>query len=162
VFGKVRRGSDGKKLVAHRRYPARPTMGQYVSHHLRVRYRECDQQGVVFNGHYFSWFDDVFTEAFRELGMPYDEVIDSGVDVVVAEAKARYRAGARFDDELELRWWVTHLGNTAMVTRIDVRRGDQVLVEGEIRYVFVNAHTTDKRPIPDEFRAKLEPYLSDG
>jgi acyl-CoA thioester hydrolase len=137
-------------------------MGEFVSHRLRVRFRECDQQGVVFNGQYFGWFDDVFTEAFRALDMPYDEVIEAGVDVVVAEAKARYRAGARFDEELELRWWVAHLGTTAMTTRTDVLRGDQVLVEGEIRYVFVHAGTTDKRPIPDELRAKLETCLSDG
>lgn len=137
-------------------------MAERYIHRLRVRYRECDQQGVVFNGHYFSWFDDAFTEAFRAAGMPYDEVIEAGVDLVVAEARARYRSGARFDDELELHWWATRLGNTGMTTRIDVVRDDEVLVEGEVRYVFVDAGTTDKRPIPDAFRAKLEPYVSDG
>jgi acyl-CoA thioester hydrolase len=134
-------------------------MAERYVHRLRVPYRDCDQQGVVFNAHYFSYFDDTLTEAFRELVMPYNEMVESGVDLVVAEAAARYRAGARFEDEIELHWWVTRLGNTAMTTRIDVMRGDDVLVEGELRHVFVDAGTTNKRGIPDAIRAKLEPYL---
>jgi acyl-CoA thioester hydrolase len=136
-------------------------MAQRYSYRLRVRYRECDQQGVVFNSHYFAWFDDALTEAFRDLVLPYNEMLETGVDVVVAEATARYRAGARFEDELELRWWVTRLGNTAMTTRIDVMRGSELLVEGEMRHVFVDTGTTSKRPIPDIFREKLEPYVEE-
>jgi acyl-CoA thioester hydrolase len=136
-------------------------MAERYSYRLRVRFRECDQQGVVFNSHYFAWFDDVLTEAFRDLVMPYNDMLESGVDVVVAEASARYRAGARFEDELELRWWVARLGNTAMTTRIDVMRGDELLVEGEMRHVFVDAGTTNKRAIPDIFRETLEPYVEE-
>lgn len=136
-------------------------MAERYRYRVRVRYRECDQQGVVFNAHYFSWFDDALTEAFRDLVRPYNDMLESGVDVVVAEASARYRSGARFEDELELRWWVTRLGNTAMTTRIDVMRGDELLVEGEMRHVFVDAGTTNKRPIPDVFREKLAPYLEE-
>ncbi|HEX6459300.1 MAG TPA: thioesterase family protein [Thermoleophilaceae bacterium] len=135
-------------------------MAERYVHRLRVPYRDCDQQGVVFNAHYFSYFDDTLTEAFRHLVMPYNEMIESGVDLVVAEASARYRAGARFDDEIELHWWLTRLGNTAMTTRIDVMRREELLVEGELRHVFVDAGTTNKREIPDGVRAKLEPYLA--
>ena len=134
-------------------------MAQRYHYRLRVRYRECDQQGVVFNSHYFAWFDDVLTEAFRDLVLPYNDMLETGVDVVVAEATARYRGGARFEDELDLQWWVTRLGNTAMTTRIDVMRGEELLVEGEMRHVFVDAGTTNKCPIPDAFRTKLEPYF---
>ena len=135
-------------------------MAERYVHRLRVPYRDCDQQGVVFNSHYFAYFDDTLTEAFRELVMPYPQMLGDGVDVVVAEATARFRAGARFEDEIELHWWVTRLGNTAMTTRIDVLRGDQLLVEGEMRHVFVDAGTTNKRAIPDVFRIKLAPYLA--
>jgi acyl-CoA thioester hydrolase len=126
---------------------------------LRVRYSECDQQGVVFNAHYFAYFDDALTEVWRDVVVPYGDMVRSGVDVVVAEARARFRAPARFDDEIELRWWVTRLGNTAMSTRIDVMRGEELLVQGDLRHVFVHAGTSDKREIPPDYRAKLEAYL---
>ena len=86
---------------------------------------------------------------------------ERGIDMVVAEARALFLGGARFDDELELRWWVTRLGTTAMSTRIDVARDGTALVEGEMRHVFVEAGTTDKKPIPPEIRAPLERYLAE-
>jgi acyl-CoA thioester hydrolase len=126
---------------------------------LRVRYGECDLQGVVFNANYFAYFDIALTEAWRELFGSYGEMYERGIDMVVAEARARFLGGARFDDELELRWWVARLGTTAMSTRIDVVREGTALVEGEMRHVFVDAGTTDKRPIPPEMRAPLERHL---
>ena len=139
--------------------PCAPQMAERYTYRLRVRYSECDQQGVVFNAHYFAYFDDALTEVWRDVVVPYGDMVKSGVDVVVAEASARFRAPARFDDEIELRWWVTRLGNTAMSTRIDVMRGDELLVEGDLRHVFVHAGTSDKREIPPDYRVKLEAYL---
>ena len=132
-----------------------------LAYKLRVRYGECDPQGVVFNAHYFAYFDIALTEAWRELFGPYEEMYKRGIDMVVAEARARFLGGARFDDELELRWWVTRLGRTAMSTRIDVVREGTSLVEGEMRHVFVEAGTTNKQPIPPEIRAPLEHYLAE-
>jgi acyl-CoA thioester hydrolase len=134
-------------------------MARRYTHRLRVRYGECDQQGVVFNAHYFAYFDHVLTEVWREAVMPYDAMVESGVDLVVAEARASFRAAARFDDEVDLVWWVTRLGNTAMTTRIDVTRDGDVLVEGQMVHVFVDTGTNAKRPIPGQIRAALEPYL---
>jgi acyl-CoA thioester hydrolase len=159
VFGKVRRESDGKSSPGSRRYSAAPTMAERYTHRLRVRYSECDQQGVVFNAHYFAYFDDVLTEVWRDVLEPYAKMLERGLDVVVAEASARFRAPARFDDDIDLVWRVAKLGNTSLTTRIDVMRDDVLLVEGELRHVFVQAGTNDKRPIPDDYREKFELYL---
>src|SRR5437660_8829206 len=90
-----------------------------LAYKLRVRYGECDRQGVVFNAHYFAYFDVVLTEVWRHAGVPYQEMVSQGVDMMVAEARARFRAPARFDDEIELEWWATRLGNTSLISRID-------------------------------------------
>ena len=36
-----------------------------LRHRLRVRYGECDAQGVVFNAPYLAWFDVAMTELWR-------------------------------------------------------------------------------------------------
>jgi acyl-CoA thioester hydrolase len=131
------------------------------THSLRVRYVECDQQGVVFNAHYFAYFDDVLTEAWRHAGIPYKEMIESGTEMMVVEASARFKAPARFEDEIELEWWITRLGRTSITSRIDVKRGGQVLVEGEMRHVFVDLENGGSRPIPDNVRAAIEPYVEE-
>src|SRR3954453_402045 len=117
---------------------------------LRVRYGECDPQGVVFNGNYFSYFDVVLTEAWREAIGPYGDMIEQGTDLVVAEASARYLGPARFDEMLDLDWRITKLGSTSMTTRIDVSVDGRPVVEGTMRHVFIDPDTKEKKPMPDE------------
>ena len=131
-------------------------------HVLRVRYGECDPQGVVFNANYFAYFDVALTELWREAVGPYTEMMAAGVDMVVAEARARYLAPARFDDELSVEVSVTRLGTTSMVTQIEVRHTDTtVVVEGEMRHVFIDAGTGGKVEMPATIRRGLEPYVTE-
>lgn len=134
------------------------TQAQPFVHTLRVRYHECDAQGVVFNANYFAYFDITFTEVWRAAIGSYIESVERGVDMVVAEARARFLGGARFDDVVELHWWAEALGSTSMSARIDLVRDGQTLVEGLMRYVCVKARTTEKMPIPDDIRAALAPF----
>jgi acyl-CoA thioester hydrolase len=124
-------------------------------HRLRVRYSECDQQGVVFNGHYLFYYDVALTELWRERVVSYPEMVALGVDVVVAEATLRYRAAARFDDLLDISMAVKHLGTTSLIIQPEFRVGDRLIADGEIRHVFVDPVTLAKMPIPDDFRAGL-------
>lgn len=131
-------------------------------HRLRVRYAECDLQGVVFNAHYLTYFDTAMTELWREAIGPYQEMVANGIDMVVAEARIRYLAPARFDDEVDVVAEVARLGTTGMTTRLRVERDGDELVEGELRHVFVDPGTNEKQPIPDDIRRALEPYAADG
>ncbi len=135
-----------------------PAMARAFTHTLRVRYGECDPQGVVFNANYFAYFDVALTELWREALGPYTEMMAGGVDMVVAEARARYLAPARFDDELAVSVLVTRLGTTSMVTQLSVTRGETAVVEGEMRHVFIDAAEGAKREIPAHIRRGLEPY----
>jgi acyl-CoA thioester hydrolase len=118
-------------------------------HELRVRYGECDPQGIVFNANYLLYFDVAFTELWREAVGSWQEMVERGVDAVVAEANTRFRAPARYDDVLQLRARITRLGNTSLTTEIDVVRDGDVLVEGRLRHVFVDTGTWGKTKIPE-------------
>jgi acyl-CoA thioester hydrolase len=128
-------------------------------HRLRVRYSECDAQGVVFNGQYLFLYDVALTELFREAIGPYDEMVAGGADLVVAEARLRFLAGARFDDELDVELPIAKLGTTSMTVVPTFRVNGSAMVEGEVRHVFIEAGTNTKREIPDEVRRALEPYV---
>lgn len=129
-------------------------------HRLRVRYVECDPQGAVFNVHHFTYFDVAMTEFHREVIGSYSVMVEGGAEMVVAEARARYLASARFDEELDVYVEVAHLGNSSMTVRLVVRRGGRLLVEGELRYVFVDPKTKRKRAIPEDVREVLSKHLS--
>jgi acyl-CoA thioester hydrolase len=72
------------------------------SHELRVRYGECDPQGIVFNANYLLYFDVAFTEYWRARVGAWQDMVDDGVDAVVAEANLRFRAPARLADVFAL------------------------------------------------------------
>lgn len=127
---------------------------------LRVRYGECDPQQIVFNANYFAYFDVGMTELWRAAIGSYATMIERGVDMVVAEASARFIGAARFDDALELEVSITRLGTTACTTRHRVLRAGELLVEGTMRHVFVDPHTLQKLPIPPWLRESLAPWVT--
>jgi acyl-CoA thioester hydrolase len=126
---------------------------------VRVRYAECDMQRRVFNAHYLTWFDMAHAALLSEaLGRPFRELIDAGVDVVVAECGLRYLAPAEFDDELQIAITLEPAGTTSLTSRFTVRRGTEVLTEGFVRHVCFDLNAGRKRPWPQELRAGLERY----
>ena len=137
-------------------------MGEPFRHELRVRYAECDQQGVVFNAHYLAFFDTSINELFRAALGSYQAMLDRGVDMVVAEARLRFRSPARFDDVLTLEAGIAHLGTTSITTEHRITRDGDLLVEGTTRHVVVDRTTYGKIPMPGWLREQLDPFTVEG
>ena len=108
-----------------------PVAEKVFRHSLRVRYSECDPQGVVFNANYVAYFDVILTELWREALGRYQDMVDSGTDMVVAEVNVRFLGPARFDDEVDFEARLTRLGDTSMSTRIDATANREPVVRGD-------------------------------
>ena len=68
---------------------------------VRVRYAETDQMGVVYHANYLVWFEVGRVELMRQRGLDYKTMEqEEGCWIAVVEATARYKAPARYDDEL--------------------------------------------------------------
>ena len=128
-------------------------------HRMRVRYAECDPQGVVFNAHYLAYVDDTISAMWRAAFGGYQVMLDRGVDIVVAEAHLCFLDAARFDEDVEIETAVTHLGTTSMRTFYRFLRDGELLLTATLRHVFVHEGSSRKAPIPDWARAGLEPWL---
>jgi acyl-CoA thioester hydrolase len=135
-------------------------MAEPFRHRLRVRWSECDLQGVVFYPNYLAYFDHLLTELWREAVGSYARIQELGIDLVVAEAGIRYRVSARFDEEIELKAMISRLGKTSMTMDLTAERvGDgAVLAEGELRHVFVDPQTFEKREMPEQVREQLSRF----
>jgi acyl-CoA thioester hydrolase len=130
-------------------------------HTIRVRYGECDPQGVVFNANWLGYFDVLMTELFRERAGDYNAMLAAGTDMVVAEATVRFLGPAGFDDEIEFDVSITRLGNTAMSTHLEASVSGQPVASGDMRHVFVDPTTKAKKPMPDQVREALTPLLAE-
>jgi YbgC/YbaW family acyl-CoA thioester hydrolase len=123
---------------------------------LRVRWAEVDLQKIVFNGHYLMYFDTAVAAYWRALAMPYhDTMAQLGGDIFVRKATLEYEGSARYEDLLEVGVRCSRIGNSSMVFVAAVFRGEQVLVHGELIYVFADPATQTSKPVPALLREWL-------
>jgi len=115
-----------------------------VATRLRVRYAETDAMGVVYYGNYLSYFEDGRVSYLQQKGVPYSAMEAAGVYMPVAEAHCKYRAPARFEDELSVETSVGEAGRARVRFDYVVKRGDDVLAEG---YTIHAARDREGRPV---------------
>lgn len=133
------------------------------SHRLRVRYAECDPQGIVFNANYVLYVDVALTELWRDAFGSYEDAVQQhGVDLVVGSVTVDYRVPARPDDELDVGLALMAIGTSSITSSIEMRRGDTVIATGSVRHVCVDAATLQKAPVPDAIRERLQATYGDG
>ena len=125
-------------------------------HHLRVRYQETDQMGVVYHANYLNWFEITRTEWIRELGVAYSRIEELGILLPVIEAQIKYMQPARYDDLIEVYLRPVDVSTLRVGLEYEVRRqlDGELLVTGSTRHVWVNR---DWKPIRLE-RAMPELY----
>jgi acyl-CoA thioester hydrolase len=124
------------------------------------RYAEVDQQGVVFNGHYLTWFDEACTGFLDHLGVTYPGLIATGHDIQVVHSEIDYLAGVRWRDAVRVVVECQRIGTTSFTLRFSVLRRtedsqEQLAIRGQNVYVVVSSDDWAKRPIPDALREAL-------
>ena len=130
-------------------------------HRLRVRYHECDPQGIVFNANYLAYADIAITELYRDAFGSWDAAMaEHALDAVVAEANVRFRTPLRFDEEFDLVVTIPRLGETSTTTRVEMERDGEMAAEVEVRHVFVDPEKLVKTAMPEKVRATLARYAS--
>ncbi|WP_410657799.1 acyl-CoA thioesterase [Amycolatopsis sp. lyj-112] len=127
---------------------------------LRVRYHECDGQGIVFNANYLAYVDMATFEIERALFGSHEEALAHGADLVVAESNLRYRSPCRYDDELVVAAFLNHFGTTSMIIDFEISRDGKVCLEATNRYVFVDPKTLRKAAPPASVREAYAAFLS--
>jgi acyl-CoA thioester hydrolase len=108
---------------------------------LRVRYAETDKMGVVYHSNHFVWFEVGRVELLRQLGFSYRDMEDKdGRFIAVVEAKCRYRAPVRYDEEVLIRTTLSNVRDSVIHFAYElIRASDSSLIaEGETTHIVTN------------------------
>lgn len=125
-------------------------------HSLRVRWSEVDMQGIVFNGHYLTYFDVAFTEYWRATGLP--DVLQQakeGQEMFARKATIEYQGSARFDDMIDICVRCAGFGRSSIRFLLEIHLKDEHLISGELVYVYADTAVRKGVPIPDTWRAAI-------
>jgi acyl-CoA thioester hydrolase len=121
---------------------------------LRVRYAETDQMGIVYHANHFIWFEVGRVELLRQLGFSYrDMEREDGCFIAVVDARCRYKAPIRYDEEVIVRAHLRDVRESLVHFGYELVRATDgaLLAEGETTHIATDAGL-NVRPIPDKYR----------
>jgi acyl-CoA thioester hydrolase len=139
-----------------------------VTTEVRVRYAETDQMGIVYYANYLVWFEIGRVEVLRALGLTYSQLeTDHKCILPVIEATCRYRAPARYDDEILIETRPSLLRGSVLkfayqIWRRASQKGEErkLLAEGETVHVVCDDQLS-KKPLPEHYAAALRAMMAD-
>jgi len=113
-------------------------------------------QKIVFNAHYLMYFDTAISDYWRVLALPYEAAMHQlGGDLYVKKAGIEFHASARSDDQLDIGLKCTRIGNSSIQFSGGIFRADELLITGELIYVFADPASQRSRPVPPALREVL-------
>ena len=135
-------------------------------HQVRVRYAETDQMGIVYYANYLVWFELGRVELLRSLGMAYSQLETEHECILpVVEANCRYRAPARYDDEILIETRPSLLRASVVKFSYRILRkpedGEEpkLLAEGETVHVVCDDQL-NRKPLPERYAAALRAVMN--
>ncbi|HEU5351692.1 MAG TPA: thioesterase family protein [Terracidiphilus sp.] len=138
-------------------------------HQVRVRYAETDQMGIVYYANYLVWFELGRVELLRSLGLAYSQLEKEHECILpVVEATCRYRAPARYDDEILIETRPSMLRGSVIkfayqIWRKAAQKGEErkLLAEGETVHVVCDDQL-NRKPLPEHYAEALRARMTDA
>jgi acyl-CoA thioester hydrolase len=132
---------------------------------IRVRWMECDGQGIVYNGAYLGYLEIGQAEYYRNLGFAIYIIPQSGYfDFVVVKSTQEFKAPAKVDEIIELHVRVSNIGTTSLTLNLEIyaEGNDRLLTSIETVYVGYDTATESTRPVPDAIRELVTHFEETG
>ncbi len=130
------------------------TEQDYIDRVVTVRYAETDQMGIVYYANYLAWFEVGRGAWCRARGFRYHDMESQhNRFLMVGEAKCRYKAPARFEDEIVIRTALASTSDLVIRFRYEIRNKAtwQLLATGETAHVVTNLEFRPSR-LPEYYR----------
>jgi acyl-CoA thioester hydrolase len=118
---------------------------------LTVRSFECDSYAHVNNAVYLHYLEAARMEFLNDIGFDYDRMRKMGYAIYIARINIEYKAPARTNDVLKIKTVPIKRRKTNGVFRQTVSKGEQVVADAEVTWVFV-----DDRGVPSRLPPELD------
>ena len=145
--------SDGNTL---QRGAVEMATGSVYSLPVTINYEDTDAAGVVYYANYLAYMERARNACLRAAGLPLTVVRDEHNAVfVVTEVRLRYRKPAMLDDVISVTLEVDELRGASVTFIHHVLRGEELLVDGQVRLGILSGDTCVPCRIPDVVRQVL-------
>ncbi len=126
---------------------------------MRVRFRDTDMQGHVYFGNYFVFCDEALSAYMRAIGMPWQDMVQSGTDMFCVNASCDYLGSARFEEDIHLETRISKIGSSSFTSTFVIRDSDhETLANARMTSVCIDPQTRTKKRVPDPFREAIAAF----
>ena len=123
---------------------------------VRVYYQDTDAGGVVFHAQYLAFMERARTEFLNARGFDLSRfAAESRILFMVHRIALRYHRPAMLNELLEVTAEVGSSGPASIVFVQRVERGNELLVEGEVRLALVGRESLRPVRMPDSLKRLL-------
>ena len=132
---------------------------------IRVRWMECDRQGIVFFGAYTNYAEVGQAEYFRHLGFSIYDVAEVGYfDTAVVRTVLEFKSPARVDELVDLYLRISRIGNTSITADMELYHHDsgRLLTTMQVVTVGYASESGTTKPVPDELRRLITHFEDTG
>jgi acyl-CoA thioester hydrolase len=124
---------------------------------VRVYFQDTDAGGVVYHSNYVNFMERSRAEWLRTFGYSNAGMMkELGVVFVVRSLKMEYLKPALLDDMVNVTSQIKEIGRSRLNIHHTVLRGEEMLVEGEVHLVCVDAKTFKPVSVPDVLRKQWD------
>jgi acyl-CoA thioester hydrolase len=126
---------------------------------IQVRYNDLDAQWHVNNANFLTYLEQTRTSYLVELGL-FDGKSFFDIGLIVADVHIAYLAPIEFGQTIQVALRVARIGNKSLTMEYEIqdRHTGQVCARAETVMVAYDYHHKASRPVPDEWRKKIESY----
>ncbi|MBK0369528.1 acyl-CoA thioesterase [Flavobacterium agrisoli] len=110
-----------------------------VSHQIRIRFNETDPLGIVWHGHYITYFEDG-REAFgRQHGLTYLDIAATGYTTPIVKSTCEHKLSLRYGDVITIETSVVDTPAAKIIYRFKIidEKGE-IACTGETVQVFLD------------------------
>lgn len=117
--------------------------------------------GVVYHANHFIWFEVGRVELLRHMGFSYrDMEQNDGCFIAVVDARCRYKAPVRYDDEVIVRTRLKNVRESVIHFGYELLRAgnEELLAEGETTHIVTNAEMK-ARALPEKYLSAFRQFM---
>ncbi|MCK4648480.1 acyl-CoA thioesterase [bacterium] len=135
---------------------------KYHKTEIRVRFNEVDQWGIVWHGHYISYFEIGRIDLARGFDLTPTDFVKMGYTAPVIELKCNYKEPAKDDEELIIRTTLERPTKAALTFKYQIlrKRDKKLLVESETTQVLLDKKGELVLVIPEEIKKRIDKLLT--
>lgn len=135
-------------------------MAKLFKSQLKIKFRDGDPAQIMYFGNLFSFAHDAFEEFIVEAGYQWKEWFRTKIDMVpIRHADADFLAPFIPGETYEVTAQVENLGDTSFIMKYTFGPPAQPHATVRMVHAWLDAQTKQKKPLPELFRQRMEPYL---